>query len=539
MNFFKNKTRDSIRVYLVVILFIGAVLRFMHINQPLIDAFFWREASTAMMADNFYNRSWNIFYPEVSWGGPGPNYQGREFQAVSYAAALLYTVLGQHDWIGRSIAAIFGVWGIYALYKLVSRVWDKKRALASAAVMAVLPGSIFIDRSFLPDPVMVALVTTSLWMLIVYLQTERLVYLLLAGATGVFGFLTKIPGLIIGLPMAYAILAVDGKNILQPKRLALFGSFAILTLIPVVSYYLWARHLSLTYPPFHFAGAGNWIWDEGLQKWWGQNYFISRLAARFTTWIWTAPVLLLVLTGFILRPPGIKDLKTKKDEPSTGSPVKPIRIFQWWIVAGVIYYFIGAKELIDNPWNFHIINPAAAALAGHAIISIGSLKKITWPPARSAVTLALLLIVFGYGQSGLRWMYYPYAKESYKLGLALQKKAQPGDLIFTVSSAFADPAALYYSKRRGWVFPLPHAWDRGSPEKDKDTIRIFEELRTDGAKWLGIVNERLDDLRKNHTFFMEHITTTCILDESNKDWVIYRIPPRNGFTDPYKSRKNH
>ena len=48
------------------ILVLGAVLRFNNVTQPFTDAFSWRQASTAMMASNFYHRSWNIFYPEVS-----------------------------------------------------------------------------------------------------------------------------------------------------------------------------------------------------------------------------------------------------------------------------------------------------------------------------------------------------------------------------------------------------------------------------------------------------------------------------------------
>jgi hypothetical protein len=72
---------------LLGILFVAVVFRFHNITLPLVDAFSWRETSTAMMADNFQSRSWNIFFPEISWTGPGPSYQGREFQIVSYLTA--------------------------------------------------------------------------------------------------------------------------------------------------------------------------------------------------------------------------------------------------------------------------------------------------------------------------------------------------------------------------------------------------------------------------------------------------------------------
>lgn len=86
-------TRKHHLLFLLILL-IAALLRIQDIHQPLVDAFSWREASTAMMADNFYARSWNIFYPEVSWTGSDPGYQGRELALVSYLTAILYYFVG-------------------------------------------------------------------------------------------------------------------------------------------------------------------------------------------------------------------------------------------------------------------------------------------------------------------------------------------------------------------------------------------------------------------------------------------------------------
>src|SRR5215468_9304090 len=139
-------------VALLLLFAFGVVLRLEHVAEPFVDKFSWREASTAMIAQNFYRGHWNILYPEVDWGGPGPNYQGREFQTVTYVAALLYNIFGQHEWVGRCVTIAFGLWGIFALYQLVRRVWDEERALVSAGLVSVLPGAVVIERSFLPDP---------------------------------------------------------------------------------------------------------------------------------------------------------------------------------------------------------------------------------------------------------------------------------------------------------------------------------------------------------------------------------------------------
>jgi 4-amino-4-deoxy-L-arabinose transferase-like glycosyltransferase len=512
---------------LVSVLIIAAILRFNQIDQPFTDAFSWRQSSTAMMAENFYRKNWNIFYPEVSWTGPEPGYQGRELQTVSYAAALLYIFVGQNDWVGRSIAVVFGLWGIFALYQLIRRVWDEERAIVSAAVMAVLPGSIFIERSFLPDPVMVSLVVTSLWMFVAYCQTERLPYLLLAGIIGTWGFLTKLPGLMIGIPMIYTMLAILGhKRLLQPRKIATLTIAAVLMLVPVIGYYLWARHLALSYPPYHFAGAGHWLWDYGLEKWPKENYFLPQLSQIFKNWMWSAPGIVLVLFGLFFSPneKGSHPKVTAKQQDNNLN--KASWLFHWWLLVGILYYLIGAKELVNNPWNFHIINPAASALVGNAIVSIASFKaSVMRSPLSLAIIAMFLLIIGGIGQNNLHYLYQPYAQESYKLGLALRQVSQPSDLVVTMANDFGDPVAVYYSQRRGWVFPPAQAeqsWNQ-LPEDDHESIQLFEELRTQGADWLGIVGERRKDFWTGHPTLVQYVEHTCEFKLKTPEWVIYRI----------------
>ena len=289
------------------------------------------------MASNFYHRNWNIFYPEVSWTGPSPGYQGREFQTVSYIAALLYMLAGEHDWVGRTVAAMFGVWGIFALYQLVRRVWDETRALLSAAVMALLPSSIFIDRSFLPDPAMVALMTTSVWMLIAYLQTDRLSFLVLAGITGVWGLLTKLPGLVVGFAMIYATLTIlQAREKLNQRKLAVIIVVAILSLLPVIAYYVWALHLGRAYPPYHVAGDGNWLWNDGLTRWLGQRYFLPRLSPIFNHWLWTQPVIVLVTLGIFLPFLGVRPGENSGEFECPGTSAKGSMAFHWWLLGAFL-----------------------------------------------------------------------------------------------------------------------------------------------------------------------------------------------------------
>jgi hypothetical protein len=507
---------------MTLVLVLAAVLRLDNITQPFIDDAAWRESSVAMMAENFYRKSWNIFYPEVNWVGPGPGYQGREFQTVSYIAALLYTIMGQHDWIGRSIAVAFGLLGIFSLFQLTRCVWDERHAIISALLMSLMPGVIRLDRSFLPDPAMVALVVTSFWMLILYLQTGSTRCLVLAMIIGAWGNLTKIPGMIVGLPMLYVIMSLLGRRELLRSRTILIAG--VLSALPVCAYYLWARQLSFSYPPYHFAGEGNWIWDQGLRAWTEQQYFLPRLTGPIIR-LWSSPVLLLFCLGFVLAIVKKPDFEAKIGKGNMVHSFEAPWLFHWWIAAGVIYYLIGALELIENPSNFHILSPAIAALSAHAVITLSSFAATQLKqPTLHRMLAALLVIVVGVWGQRHSQLRSAYAKQSYDLGLALKAVSLEDELVVTFGNVIGCPVAIYYSGRRGWLFP-PFGeikdWER-LPEDD-EAIKIFEMLRARGAKWFGVVKMRKDDIWKERPWFAEHIERTSELVKINESAIIYRM----------------
>lgn len=317
-----NKLRNLHKTFvLVLVLVTGATLRLHRVDQPYIDAFAWRETSTAMMASNFYRDDWNILYPQVSWGGAGPNYQGREFQTITYISALLYTVFGQRDWVGRSVAIVFGIWGIFALFKLVSEVWDRTSGLMVAAFLAVMPGSVFIDRSFLPDPAMVAIATTSLWVFVVFCRTRRMSLLGAALVLWTLASLTKPQGLTVAAPAIYAVTAIVGQDQLSLRLRTSLYAGALVCLGVVVSYYWWAIYLSRSYPPYHLAGTGKFLWDEGesVSRWLENGYFVDELVKNATGWLWTWIGGALFLVGLMLKP---------KPSDRRARPW----LFHWWLV---------------------------------------------------------------------------------------------------------------------------------------------------------------------------------------------------------------
>ena len=517
---------DKFQVYLLIaILVIAGVGRFYLINQPYIDATSWRQSDTATIADNFYRGNWNIFYPEISWNGPGHNYVGYEFQTVTYIAALLYRILGQHDWVGRLVSISFGLWGIFAFYHLVRCVWGVKHAIVAAAILAILPGEVYVDRSFLPDPVMLSLTMTSAWLLISYLQTERLHYLALASLTGMLGFLTKVSGAAVGIPMLYAVLTMlHQKHRLVPKQFALLGIAATVTLLPVVLYYRWAIHISHAYPPYYIAAGGYWVWKFGLEHFLEQNYFLPKLLSQLN-WFWTTPLILLFAIGLFLSPPR-NDFNFASQQQKATS--KAPWFFHWWLAAFVAYYLVAAKGLVDNPTNLNLINPAAAALAARALIVITSwIQRLLKSPNSFALIAVVLLMIAGFGHQKLKQSFLlPFSENSHNLGLALRQVSQPDDLVVTVTIPLGDTVAIYYSQRRGWMFPPAYTWSTiGLNLKDElVSIRLLDELLLKGANWFGIVDKQRNQLQKDNPKFIDYVERTFERYQEKPGFVIYRIP---------------
>jgi hypothetical protein len=407
---------------LLFILISAAFLRLLFVDQPFVDFISWRQADDATIADNFFQGHLNIFLPEISWNGPGPNYVGYEFQLTTYLASLLYHLFGKVDWVGRGISVVFGVWGILNL-----------------------------------------------------------------------------------LPAGGAI---------RSRYLVRLITAAILTLIAVIGYYGWAIHVGHAYPPYLVAASHNWIWNAGFYSWLKAYYFWLEFSWN-ARWLWTLPLLGLALVGLLFPPAhrGRSGLRW---------------LFHIWFLSGVIFYTFGAQELSINAWNLHIVDPALAGLAAQGLLVIAAMLGRLHLPLIGRVGVILIIVVMhGFEMRHLRAVYRAHAHQSYRLGVALARISQPSDLVITVANWIGDPVAIYYSQRRGWVFPP--AWpgvDWTADIVDEPAaIQLFDRLRLNGAKWFGIVAEQRTKYHDTLPGLVAHIESTTELVDRNYDWSIYRILP--------------
>ncbi|MDA7430549.1 glycosyltransferase family 39 protein [Primorskyibacter aestuariivivens] len=517
-----DRARRLDLVLLGLVLLLAGLLRLQYAFQPIVDAFSWREASTAMIAENIPLHGWNIFYPEVSWTGPGPSYQGREFQLMTLLAALYNALFGWQDWSGRLVAVAFSLLTVLSLHRLTALIWNETHAHVVALVYALLPAAIMIDSSYLPDPVMLALITAGIWLFVRYYLGGSALVLAASALCFTLGALCKLPGIAIGLVPAWltVLLLLRGEI----RRAAASLTVMLVSLLVIIAYYAWAVYLGNTTPPYHVAGSG-YIWDNGLTHFLDHGFWFEDFANIAVWWFYGMPFLALLLVGLWAYPGNIR-----KDE-NPDLPHLPLV----WSVGCVIVYLLAAREISNNPWNLHIFSIPVALFGGRGLVFLMELGGARVLSPMGALRGVLAIVVLGVNATMplLSSMKAPHSENARLLGAALNRLTEPDDLVIAISPDLGDPVAIYYSRNRGWVFPPGGGQTVWSvfAEDDQTAMAQLEDLRAQGAGWFGYATNAEDDLGRyfvdHHAGFIDWLNETETRIEATREYVIYRLAPQS------------
>jgi hypothetical protein len=199
-------------------------------------------------------------------------------------------------------------------------------------------------------------------------------------------------------------------------------------------------------------------------------------------------------------------------------------LFHFWLIGCLVFYVIGAKELVGNFWNFHIWDPMIAAFCGSTLIAAGQLFK-----KRMFLLLAAGLLFFAWisisNRRVLRNTFTEkYYKTDYRMGLRLRSLRQPADLAVVLAREVGSPIAIYYSGGRGWVFPPAgkEAWDK-LPPTDAACIATLEALRKQGAAWFAIYREQYQVIQTSYPQFAQYLISHYPIRAEEADYVIFKL----------------
>jgi 4-amino-4-deoxy-L-arabinose transferase-like glycosyltransferase len=441
------------RFLLYAILASGLGIRLIAISQPYVDAWSWRQADVAMIAENFYRHGCALFYPQINWAGRAPGYVGTEFPLVPFLAAGLYGVFGVQAWVGRAVSVAFFARSVPFFYRLVRRTSDAPVALWAVAIYTLTPLSIFASRAFIPDMASLSLSLVALALFGAWLERAPHATLFLATSLVLsLAILVKLPAILIGVPLLamawdkYGVRALCRRELVALAALALSGPLA---------WYMHAYHISRTYPPYHVFGTG--VLERVEVGWYVE--IVHRLATSSLTPLVAAAM----LVGLVV-------------------PARPASawVFHWWLLALLAFVLLAGWGNHEHDWYQLPLAPVAAAFAGLAC---------DWGVRRVAVRAGAPLARLGAGVlvAGLAAAAYiaiaphyePKRLAWWQAGLALNRLTPPEALLLIADDG--DPTALYYSRRRGWHF-LQHF---GRPPVDSaEAIGELEQRRAEGASYL-------------------------------------------------------
>ena len=466
---------------LLLILLLGIVFRSQYLDLPMAEAHRWREITNADIARNFYERSMNIFHPQVNWGGAAQPYVGMEFPLMHWIAALLYWPFGEQAIIGRLVSMAFSVGTIWAIYALGRRLFGVAPGRAAAFLVAISPNAIFFGRFFISDTPMLFYSVAAVLAWVAYLDTGKRAACLAGAICAALAFLVKIPAVLILVPIAWAAWETKGWAALKDRGLVLGLTAA------VAAAGLWYWYADLVY---HRTGLSQAIWHPsgnygppislaagpfvGIYHWSTKAQLMD--PEFYNEMLTRAWALHLTPGGFILA---LFALLAMWRVPRR-------RIVDMWL--GIVLLFILVTAEGNRHHEFHQLPllPPAALLFGLAAAPAFDGRWLREKggrllgPAGSAVAL-VLIAVLSFKYSGVvQNLFRPDRLDMTPIeaGRAIKHAVDPSALIVTVEYdeyGNNSPILLYWAHRRGWSF-----------DKAAITPQVIELLRKDfGARYFA------------------------------------------------------
>ncbi len=350
-------TNPDHQFYLLICIYL--ISHFYGITDPPSGFHQWRESDTAAVSEAFYKETLDFFHPLTHQRKDKVGITGMEFPVYNYSVGLLYRVMGFHHWIPRLLTILIAGIGLLGIFRLAEFMFEKKIAVLSVFMVICTPLFFFYSRKIQPDMI---LFSAIIWGFYLFLKSEKeqSTGLLLGSAVIIMlGALIKPTGLFIGVPLLYIILKNNSRNGFQSVFKFKYFLFALITVIPVLSWNMYSNYLKSEYGLDVFFTGGNIIEYWKSTDWSG---FFGRI---FTSWLFEMfigiPSVIGLVVGFIVS--------VKKD--------LSLQVFGWWIGGCYVIFFAVAQHMATYHDYYGIITvPAFSILSAYFINEL--FKKGKW-----------------------------------------------------------------------------------------------------------------------------------------------------------------
>jgi hypothetical protein len=475
---------------LALIVVVGIALRLIHITQPFIDQWSWRQSDIAMIARHFSEDGFRIWWPRIDWFGDVAGYVGTEFPLVPAVAATLYHVVGVRDWVGRVVSVAAFAVAAPLLHQLVVPVAGRRAAISATVAFAIMPLSVFAGRSFMSDMTaltfsMAALVAFRRWLN----ARDSTRWAIVAGSTLSLALLVKLPAATVGGPLVYLAWTRGGVRSFRDARLWLI---AVAAWVAPVIWYAHALHVARAYEPHHMFGEGGIGFVTAVEY-----------LARLRSFIFSGTT----LTAFVVAAVGMCLAPRTRER----------WLFHWWALSGLAFTIIAGLGS-GHPWyQLPLIAPVAAFVG----IACDRLLRAAHAAHRWLAVAAVIagLTLCAYQAVGaLAPMYVAWGEPLRQAGLVIQRRGIPARAVFIDDG---DPLGIYYSGQPGWNFLLRFG---SEPATSEEAIMALEQLRSRGATLL-VTTRYTNWWFTEYREFGEHVRARYPVVRSADEFTIYDLQP--------------
>ena len=198
-NYLSKQSNFKVIVFLLLLCFL--VIRFYHINHPILDRHSWNQTTAAATAQNIYLDPTTILAPDANaFDTEVPNsVYAQEFPIFQILIALGYHLVGNHIWVARIVGISIAFIGWLFLWKLCLRECSRLQSVVILSIYTFNSHNWFFDRAINTDTGMVAMMLASLFYFLEYLDSpNRKNWIFLVLFTSLAG-LFKPYGLMIGI----------------------------------------------------------------------------------------------------------------------------------------------------------------------------------------------------------------------------------------------------------------------------------------------------------------------------------------------------
>lgn len=241
--------------------------------------------------------------------------------------AVFFGVGGISVFTGRLVSVVFSLLSVYAVFEFARRIYGVKTALVASALLAVMPGYVWLSRMAMIETMLVFFFTVSAMFFFLWLREDKTLFLLLSGLALGLGVLTKYQAVVLAAVMLTSMVIL-GRGCLRKRlrKIPLLIIVAVAVIVPwvLVSYQLYASKM-----------LEQWLYALNVGN--PDKALYSTGLGRFPEWYDASPDWLRMPVFYIL------ELATPYFRSYPGpSPIHPVSI---------VLYGVGLAGLILLAWR--------------------------------------------------------------------------------------------------------------------------------------------------------------------------------------------